>query len=231
MATIAYSGVHIAAGSSNTTSVTSGSVDTSNCTLLFACVASAATTLGTFFDSKSNTWTALTQQQGGGVTGVIVRSFYAANPTVGTGHTFSVASIAGTFPSLAVVGFTGVAALSPLDAQNGVSNGTFPQVDTSQAVGSITPSAATNVMTACMAWNNAVTVVSIGSSYNITDTLTNDGNHFAISMAYKLSPSGAQNPSFAWTTADSPGGTHASFKAAPVVIAALMNGYRQRGRA
>lgn len=216
-AQIVYNGVHVVAGSSNQTSVTSGAIDTTGASLLVFCTATSGTTNNAFSDSKGNTWTALTAQAAGLGAATAIRGFYAINPIVGTGHTFSLASVASSFPTLIGLGASGTAVTSPLDTQNGVSNTTFPSTDTTQAVGSITPSAITNIMTACITFNNSVTSVSVNSSYSITDTITNDGNHFAMSMAYKLSPSGAQNPTFSWTTADSPGAIHADFKVGPLI--------------
>lgn len=212
-AQVVYNGVHVIAGSTDQAKVDSAGITTTNSSLLLACAATSGTTNNAFSDNKGNTWVALTPQAAGFGAATALRGYYAINPNVGTGHIFSLASVASSFPSLVVIGFSGTASSAVLDAQNGVSNTTFPSIDTTQAVGSITPSAATNLMATCITFNNAVTSISINSSYNITDSLTNDGNHFALSMAYKLSPSGAQNPTFSWTTADSPGAIHASFKA------------------
>lgn len=212
---IVYNGVHVVAGSANQSSVTSSAIDTTGASLLFFCTATSGTTNNAFSDSKSNSWTALTAQAAGFGAAVAIRGFYAVNPIVGPNHTFALASVASSFPTLIGVGASGTAVSAPLDTQNGVSNATFPSVATSQAVGSITPSAITNLMATCVTFNNAVTGISIDSSYAIKDSLTNDGNHFAMSMAIKLSPSGAQNPTFSWTTADSPGAIHADFKEGP----------------
>jgi hypothetical protein len=82
-------------------------------------------------DSKSNTWVAITNY---GFNFAQVCIWYVANPTVGTGHTFS---YSGTFNSIAVAAWSNVIATSPLDAsQSGAAT-----AGTSLNTGAATPTA------------------------------------------------------------------------------------------
>jgi hypothetical protein len=56
------------------------------------------------------------------VTGLVPeRLYYAANPTVGSGHTFSYTG-ASNFSSIFVAAFSGVATSSPFDKENGATS-------------------------------------------------------------------------------------------------------------
>jgi hypothetical protein len=68
---------------------TSASIDTTGATLLVA-VGVADSGTPSISDSKGNTWTPLTQVGGGFPTYHRCRLYYVQNPTVGTGHTFTV---------------------------------------------------------------------------------------------------------------------------------------------
>src|SRR5262249_1127355 len=86
------------AGSSCTTS----SVDITGATLIVITTAYDGTPTGcTVSDSKSNTWTGLTTYTGGLDA---LKIYYAVNPTVGTGHTFT---CSGSFPTCGVSLYSG----------------------------------------------------------------------------------------------------------------------------
>src|SRR5262245_1371613 len=97
---------HAAAGSSNTSDVTTYGIDTSRATLVVlsvGCATDAAADTPT--DSKGNTWTGTTRYSGGGGF-ANVTFFYCVSPTVGSGHTFSTTggSAGGdSFPAIAVI--------------------------------------------------------------------------------------------------------------------------------
>jgi hypothetical protein len=107
---------------------TTGAVDTTGATLLVATVFGQ---IGdpVISDSKSNTWTALTAVTGGGNE---CRLYYVEDPTVGSGHTFT---LSGSFAAMCIAAHSGVIAVSPFDQQNGTAEGASPR-----STGSVTPS-------------------------------------------------------------------------------------------
>jgi hypothetical protein len=112
----------------------SSAVNTTGATLLVAGVAnySGACATGAIADSKSNTWTLLTNHPGNPPAGLCIA--YVANPTVGPGHTFSGN---GGFAALFVMAFSNVVTTSPIDVSTG--NDTGGGVNTLNT-GSVTPS-------------------------------------------------------------------------------------------
>lgn len=118
---------------------------------------------GDLTDSKGNSYSVLTVSRdvSGNFMSVI---FYVANPTVGSGHTFSFTT-GGTYASFYASAFSGVKTSSPFDQQNqGNSIGTTVQP------GSITPSENNElVVTVGQVDANAGTTPTINSSYIVTD--------------------------------------------------------------
>jgi hypothetical protein len=84
-------------------------------------------------DSKGNTWVPRTEY--GVSTDRLVRTFYALNPTVGSGHTFTY-DTTGLAPSIAVIAVRSDAGSAAFDQENGATTTT---VATTQP-GSVTPS-------------------------------------------------------------------------------------------
>ena len=85
-----------------------GSVDTTGATILIA-VGVADSGTPSITDSKGNTWNSLTQVGGSFPTYHRCRLYYVENPTVGTGHTFTVA---GTNASACFAAFDATATTS-----------------------------------------------------------------------------------------------------------------------
>lgn len=169
----------------------SPSVDTTGANFLVAViVGNQSLTAPT--DSKSNTWTALTEYANSGQ-GLYVRIFYVANPTVGTGHTFT--NTSGNYSFTYVSAWSGMATASPFDAENGQNsvNGTTIQP------GSVTPST-TNELFITGFESIAAGTASIDNGFTIQDGDLVGGAPYA--WAYKVnSTSTAQNPT--WTTTGS----------------------------
>ncbi len=171
--------VHIAASSANANGVTTASCDTTGALLLVAMVANAqATAAATVSDSKSNTWTALTPQSvSGQARGQL---FYAANPIVGSGHTFTVDTVTSSEPAIAVMAFAGIS--SSVGPQNGFSQaGNAVTLST----GSITPPADN----ALIVWGNANSQPSAPNAIDgiaiVTDQLGSiAATAFAVSAGY-----------------------------------------------
>ena len=97
---------------------TSGAVDTTGATFLVA-VGVADSGTPSITDSKGNTWTPLTQVGGSFPTYHQCRLYYVTNPTVGSGHTFTVA---GTNASACFAAHDTIDTTSPFDAEAGAQN-------------------------------------------------------------------------------------------------------------
>lgn len=149
----------------------------------------------TVSDSKGNTWTALTDYSIH--IGISVRLYYCYNPTVGSGHTFTISGT-NSYGSLNVAAFSNVAT-SPLDQSNGATNSSASSLST----GSITPSQANSIVIAGFGADNGGTSISINSGFTIA--ASNDysaGGSEAGAIAYKIVTSAsAINPQ--WSIASS----------------------------
>lgn len=111
---------------------TSAAIDTTGANFLVVCITSSvgSTFFGSLTDSKTNTWSVA--QDWINNTGGYVRIMYAVNPTVGTGHTFTVTYSAGSPPYivLAVASYSGMQTASVLD-QTATGSGTSASLATS----------------------------------------------------------------------------------------------------
>ncbi len=147
--------------------LTTGTLDTTGATLLVIYL--GYYTLGSapsISDSKSNTWTALTLSDttvsGAGLL------YYAQNPTVGTGHTFSVStSVANVIIAAA---FSGTLTTSVFESQGAgdvglsIASQSFP--------GPLTTGADEELVVTGLSWEldgGSPTVPAINESYSITD--------------------------------------------------------------
>lgn len=170
---------HTATGGTGS-AVTTSAIDSTGATILIA-VTSYKTGTITVTDSKSNTWTGLTQRIGAGGGGVICQIFYAVNPTVGASHTVTGTAGASTFPAIAVAAFNTVLTSSPFDVQNGAGD--------TGATGSITPSVNGELLISGMATSATPTAVSTSIStipqFGIANAIaTVPGTSFGVSLAW-----------------------------------------------
>jgi hypothetical protein len=193
----------------NNNTATTAAITTTGATLLVAVIADQAGVATTLTDSKTNSWTGLTTITGGNAE---VRLYYAANPTVGTGHTFTATST-GAFPALAVLAFSGVALTSPFDVQSGAfdNNGSALTL----AMGSITPGVANEVLVGGLCMGKAgVNIASVSTNFTLLDNFTATATAYGVASAYELQTT-ATARNLTWTT--TVGGTNmagavASFK-------------------
>ncbi len=193
---------------------TTSAIDTTGSTLLVINL-SGNTGSATISDSKGNTWTALTAAG----TNAFSQLYYAANPTVGSGHTF-------TFTGLVVAGamqvqaFSGVDTSSPFDQESGFGGGAAAS---GQNPGALTASVASELfVTGYEKENGSSDVYSVDSSFILTDQATfTAGSNYGGAMAYKVS-STAENPFWSdnHTTTGRNGATMATFLPATGVSAA-----------
>lgn len=171
---------HTAAQSTNGTTVTSSGITTTGATLILAVVSAGGTP--TFSDSESNTW------QSQAVSGA--RMFYCWAPTVGSGHTFSAA---GSFPSLAMIAFSGITSGASPDVNEHASgsSGTIQP-------GSATPAANGELVATGCGFQQNVTVA-VNESFAITDQLPLvSGKAYGVAIAWQVQATAAAlDPS--WT--------------------------------
>jgi hypothetical protein len=198
---------HTSAGSAGGNTITTSAIDTTGATLIVVCVSETSGVINTPTDSKSNTYTPLTNRDTGA--SVAVRLFYCENPTAGSGHTFSYTHNS-AFPAIAVQAHGGTLTASSLNTETGATGAAV----TSIQPGSISPAAASDLFVTGLSFG-ASRVVSIDSSFTISDQVDylSAGGNFGIGMAYKSSGT-AENPTWSWTPALSPAVAMASFKEA-----------------
>jgi RHS repeat-associated protein len=162
----------------------------------------------TLSDNKGNTWTPLTAST---VTGTVTeRLYYVANPTVGSGHTFSDTGTS-NFASICVAAFSGVATSSPFDKENGATS----SASTIQT-GSVTPSLNQELLVSGLGWNVARTTYppTLDSSFTVS-TSSNflASNHYGCSIGYLVqSNAAAVNPTWSLGSAQSDAARIATFK-------------------
>lgn len=195
------------ATASGASGATTSAINTTGATLLVASVSYYAN--GSLSDSKGNTWTPLTAAAASPDDGH--RLYYAVNPTVGTGHTFSTTA---AYVTLNVAAFSGVDASSPFDAENvgSVFGGG------SQNTGNITPSSNGQlIVTGSINGGGAGTTQSVNNSFIVTDNIgTSVGAYYGGALAYKVQTTAATIDA-TWTFSGSvysAGCSIASFKAA-----------------
>lgn len=140
-------------------------------------------------DNKSNSFTALTASSG---TNVETRQWYIANPTVGSGHTFTFTGN-GSFVAFGVLGFSGGTNATPFDVQNGNTG-----AGTSPSAGSVTPSQ-NNELVIALVGADGSTINSIDGGFTITQTINyGAGANFGVAMARLIQGTAAPaNPT--WT--------------------------------
>lgn len=190
---------HAGATSVNGSSAITGAIDTTPATLLVmfagwleAFIVPPATV--TIADSEFNTWHPLTLRSVTDGQGSRIRLYYAWNPIVSPGHTFTVTSGASTFPTVAVQAFEGPSILAnPFVQENGTFQTganvlTIPSGEVSG--GALVVVAPTNIA--------GISAYSIDSGFTISDQhALVPGASTGYAAAYKLNAVGPENP--IWT--------------------------------
>lgn len=189
---------HISATNANGLpgTATTSAINTTGATLIVVAFGfyNGTTAVPTLTDSKTNTWTGLTVHTN---TIYSVRMFYCANPTVGSGHTFTETGV-DTYPSVAVAAFSGTLNA----AADGESAGGTATAATTVQPGTLTPSADNAVVVTAMVYPpTAAGTASINSSFILSDSQNgnNADGSFSVALAYKVqTTAGAENPT--WTS-------------------------------
>ena len=162
----------------------------------------------TVSDSKSNTnWTQLTKSDRGFAFECI---WYCKNPTVGDGHTFTVASTGG-YASIHAVAFSGADTTAPFDKENG----SWGSSVSTQQTGSITPAEDNEVVVYGCSTDNSKDISSVDVGTLLSHN-AHTGNSFGNSLAYIIqTTAGAINPTFTLSgSSTTPNAVIASFKVA-----------------
>ncbi len=198
---------HIEAGSSDGNGFTTGAIDTSGASILVVSVNDYDLGHATLSDSKSNTWTPLTSYISAAFN-VRTTLYYAKNPTVGAGHTFTTTG-ATSFNTMCVGAWSNADTTGPFDAENGaISSGT-----TSLATGTVTPAGAAELFVSGIGVN-ALETLAIDSSFSITGSVGFSGGlHFGAGLAWKESSS-AENPTWSFGVSTATAVNLAAFKPA-----------------
>lgn len=158
---------------------TTASIDTTGATLLVIAVSYGAAI--TVSDSKGNTWTALTERN---ATSFQHRIYYVANPTVGTGHTFTVSgsSVAAAFSASA---WSGVVTTSPFDTQQGgvATTATVAGIGSANLV----PSEANELIFASVGFLDSVSGFGANTGFTLVDHVNfSSGSNYGFGAVYQV---------------------------------------------
>lgn len=202
---------NVTARSTDSNGFSSGAIDTTGATLLVVAIGNYTgfSVTPTLSDSKGNTWSQLTAKTHGETRSVL---YYCASPTVGSGHTFTIAGNS-TYAAICVSAFSG-AHSSPFDTENGSAwNGTSAQP------GSVTPSEDSALVVSGLSLRGLYATgqsASINSGFTISDeSLGVDLQSLHCALAYAIQTTAtAVNPTWSWGTSDAFATTIAVFKAA-----------------
>lgn len=149
----------------------------------------------TISDSKGNSYTPLTNHiDASGA--YATRIYYCANPTVGTGHTFTVLA---AFVVVNAMAFSFTGTTPTLDSENGFNHDS--STVSSWQPGSVTPSGNNELFVTCTTWNNPAVAptASIDSSFTGLIQSQEGGNNLYGAAAYKIQTTGgAENPTWSF---------------------------------
>lgn len=179
---------------------TSGSINTTGATLLIAVEfwTNSASCFTSFSDSKTNVWVpwgATNATNTNGSSGLTL--YYAVNPTVGSGHTFTLGTGA---PGGCIAAFSGTNIQFPCGQLKINTAGSAHSL----APGSITPPLNNTLLIAAMGYRDTTTI-SIDGGFTISNQLAfNSGISVGGALAYLIQTSAAAaNPTFSWTNVSS----------------------------
>lgn len=204
---------HITGVTTDGANGTTSAINTTGSNLIVVGI-SYSNSLGTptLSDSKSNTWTPLTVHIESNVSGAAHIFYYCSNPSVGSGHTFSLSG-ATAYASICVAAFGNAKASSPFDVQNGgVQEG-----GTTVQVGNVTPSENGELLISGIILYDPG-IPTIDSGFTIIDTQQHSGGvNFGSSIAYLIQTSaGSLNPTWTLPASDTSAGSIATFKSGAV---------------
>lgn len=189
--------------------MTSDPIDTTGASLLVVA-------LGYFYpanpvtltDNKGNTWIALTRREGD--SGRASRIYYAINPVVGSGHTFTTAGLS-TYVGLIALAVSVADTTSPFDVENGASGSS----GTSLAAGSVSPSENGELLVTALTLEDGMTSVAVDNSFAIQAQIPSVGGvNLGCALATKIQTSAmGENPAWSWSGSFQSEASIATFKA------------------
>lgn len=191
---------------------TTASIDTTGASLLTLVCGYGAVAISVS-DSKGNTWTALTEHSSGATKSIV---YYCANPTVGTGHTFTLTG-ASSASSMIASAWSGVATSSPLDQDVGYDgvSGTIAVL----ASGTVTPSVDGCLVVAGFSLSASVTSEAAGSGWTSAEFQNYvGGTNYGVGVSYKIQTTATAIPNsqttYSWTNSANLAISSAVFKPA-----------------
>lgn len=194
-------------------------IDTTGASLLVMAVGWQSGVAITVTDSKGNTWYPLANQSQSPIQGQI---YYAWNPTVGAGHTFTVSGT-GAFAAFEVGAFAGVLTTSnPFDVQTGGPSAATQFVGVGS--GNLVPSVDNELIINMVAFNPAISGFNPGAGFAAVDFVNMaSGANYGSAMNYlvqttKATISNATTVA-SWTTAVPVVVNSATFKYDPAYVA------------
>lgn len=211
------SSAHGTASSTAGNTVSTGNIDMTGVTMIHECVAyydgGGAPTLTTSpVNTITFTWTIRSFNEAG-TNDAHIKCVEWNVPTVSSTMTFT-ATCTGCAPSLIVVGFTGTKVTTPNDTE-----ATNSCSGTSCTVGTLTPSASSNVACASVGYSGAPSGITYPSGYTTAQqTAAFAGSTIVSSMACKIGGlGGTESPVFSWTGSQtSVGASMMDYKQEPV---------------
>lgn len=176
---------------SNSGGTTPG-INTSGSTLITLVVTSYSVNAApTVSDNKGNTWNARTVITAGA--GCRCRIYDCLNPTVGTGHTFTVAGTT-TYSIVQVLAWSGANTTSSFDQENGAGAAS----GTSLSAGSVTPSENNELIVTGETLGGASAGETVASPMTLQNyTAFSSGNNMGSAIGYEIQTTAtARNPSW-----------------------------------
>lgn len=182
------------ATANDSSSATTSGIDTTGSKLIVIVVSwfSGAVTVS---DSKGNTYTALTSRidSSGSYAN---RIYYCISPTIGTGHTFTVAA---SFVVFNAMSFSLSSGTPTFDVENGLNHDA--STVSSLQPGTVTPAGNNELFITGITWNNPATppTASINSSFNTPYQSQQGANNLYGGASYKIQTTGAaENPTWSF---------------------------------
>jgi len=186
-----------------TTSITTGTIDTTGADFILVVVQYRELfggTLNTPSDSKSNTWNNIATYVSGNAK---FQAFYTIPTSTGASHTFTgTHTVYGSPMAIAVVAVSGVNQSTPISDKSGLVSAAYPN-DTHQA-GSVTPAGTDlfiGVTHADPASGVDCTGIAIDSSFTERAEILQTGGAHLASQASTKESSGAENPTWTYSPA------------------------------
>ena len=179
---------HQKANAAGTSTATTAAVDTTGAKLIII-IASWYDTSATVTDSKGNTYTALTDYKDSS-TVEHCRIFYCINPTVGSGHTFSLTA---DYSVICAAAFSYSGGTPAFDVETGYNHS--GATVSSFNPGSVTGTGSAPLYVVGATWNTVgVTVTSLDSPFSTALDQSGQGGNTLNGMLSYANTTGAQNP-------------------------------------